>query len=545
MTDPMGKSESYVYDNAGNMIQKTDRNGTVLKYDYDAMNRIIKEYAKVGASEVIKSTYAYDARNNLIEMRNNDSAIETRYNNDNCLVRTYAYQNGERYDIYYTYNGRGEIWERSIYKYMGEYQMSKSFLNYSYTYDDNGNITKIGYNSFINSSRYNDLVSYTYDSSDRITKETRGNITTDYTYNMAGLVTGMTNKNGSSVISSYSNTYNYDGNVAKAVENGVTKEYTYDYMNRLVYEKNNNAKYTYEYDEAGNRIKLDCKENTYEDYYTLYTYDKNNRLVREDKTVEVNDDRFITDYKYDNNGNQLTKNQGVIDLTSMERTPKLGIKTESELQAGVKNEYFKYDVFNQLKEYRNTEGTKATYSYMPNGYRKSKAVNGSVTNFLWEGDHVAVELDKDGEAERLCFRGINNLIMDNSGNNYVYDIHGSVTSIVNSGGTKSKEYEYNAFGKKESETNKSTENPWQYCGEYYDSDSGLIYLRNRYYDCETGSFINEDPARSGINWYSYCSGNPVMFVDPLGLKGVMGDILLKRMVEVQRHHMIKKDILQV
>ena len=109
------------------------------------------------------------------------------------------------------------------------------------------------------------------------------------------------------------------------------------------------------------------------------------------------------------------------------------------------------------------------------------------------------------------------MALDTDGNNYVYDIHGSVTSIVNSGGTKSKEYEYNAFGKKESETNKSTENPWQYCGEYYDSDSGLIYLRNRYYDCETGSFINEDPARSGLNWYSYCSGNPVMFVDPLGL----------------------------
>ena len=58
----------------------------------------------------------------------------------------------------------------------------------------------------------------------------------------------------------------------------------------------------------------------------------------------------------------------------------------------------------------------------------------------------------------------------------------------------------------------------QYCGEYYDSDSGLIYLRNRYYDCETGSFINEDPARSGVNWYSYCNGNPVMFCDPLGME---------------------------
>ena len=63
-----------------------------------------------------------------------------------------------------------------------------------------------------------DIVTYTYDNMDNVTKDTRGNITTDYTYNMAGAVTGMTNKKGSSVISTYSNTYHYDGNVVKAVE---------------------------------------------------------------------------------------------------------------------------------------------------------------------------------------------------------------------------------------------------------------------------------------------------------------------------------------
>ncbi|MDO4302264.1 MAG: RHS repeat-associated core domain-containing protein, partial [Clostridia bacterium] len=35
-------------------------------------------------------------------------------------------------------------------------------------------------------------------------------------------------------------------------------------------------------------------------------------------------------------------------------------------------------------------------------------------------------------------------------------------------------------------------NPWGYCGEYRDKESGLIYLRNRYYDSSTGRFINED-----------------------------------------------------
>ena len=47
--------------------------------------------------------------------------------------------------------------------------------------------------------------------------------------------------------------------------------------------------------------------------------------------------------------------------------------------------------------------------------------------------------------------------------------------------------------------------------------SGLIYLRNRYYDPSIGRFISEDPIRHGTNWYIYANNNPVMFVDPLGL----------------------------
>ena len=57
-----------------------------------------------------------------------------------------------------------------------------------------------------------------------------------------------------------------------------------------------------------------------------------------------------------------------------------------------------------------------------------------------------------------------------------------------------------------------------YCGEYRDDESGLIYLRNRYYDPETGRFITEDPAKDGVNWYTYAGNDPVNFIDPWGLK---------------------------
>ena len=67
------------------------------------------------------------------------------------------------------------------------------------------------------------------------------------------------------------------------------------------------------------------------------------------------------------------------------------------------------------------------------------------------------------------------------------------------------------FGKK------SVHNPFRYTGEYTDSETGLVYLRNRMYDPETGRFISEDPIRDGLNWYAYCEGNPVNRWDPWGL----------------------------
>ena len=36
-------------------------------------------------------------------------------------------------------------------------------------------------------------------------------------------------------------------------------------------------------------------------------------------------------------------------------------------------------------------------------------------------------------------------------------------------------------------------NPMKYCGEYYDEETGFIYLRARYYDPSIGRFISKDP----------------------------------------------------
>ena len=65
-------------------------------------------------------------------------------------------------------------------------------------------------------------------------------------------------------------------------------------------------------------------------------------------------------------------------------------------------------------------------------------------------------------------------------------------------------------------------NPYLYRGYRYDHETGLYYLNSRYYDPETGRFINADVYAStgdssiACNMFAYCSNNPVNAVDPSG-----------------------------
>ena len=61
-----------------------------------------------------------------------------------------------------------------------------------------------------------------------------------------------------------------------------------------------------------------------------------------------------------------------------------------------------------------------------------------------------------------------------------------------------------------------------FAGEYLD-DSGLCYLRARFYDPDTASFLSVDPALTvSGSAYGYASGNPLQLVDPLGLFSMSG-----------------------
>ena len=99
------------------------------------------------------------------------------------------------------------------------------------------------------------------------------------------------------------------------------------------------------------------------------------------------------------------------------------------------------------------------------------------------------------------------------------DAHGDVLSAYSSTTNKIADYTYDAWGEKKSvgDYTWGKENPIRYNGQYYDTESGMTYLRARYYDSDIRRFITEDPIKDGLNWYSYAGNNPVMMCDPSGL----------------------------
>jgi RHS repeat-associated protein len=82
-------------------------------------------------------------------------------------------------------------------------------------------------------------------------------------------------------------------------------------------------------------------------------------------------------------------------------------------------------------------------------------------------------------------------------------------------------YDYDAWGNAVNVTG-ATPNAHLYRGEQYDSDLGLYYLRERYFNPLSGRFLSRDPERgtliypSTFHKYLYTSADPVNRVDPRG-----------------------------
>lgn len=85
-------------------------------------------------------------------------------------------------------------------------------------------------------------------------------------------------------------------------------------------------------------------------------------------------------------------------------------------------------------------------------------------------------------------------------------------------------YSYDAWGKCIIEYDSTgyiaDYNPFRYRGYYLDRETGLYYLNSRYYDANTGRFINADSPEyvsvQGGNLFAYCDNCPTKNADYLG-----------------------------
>jgi RHS repeat-associated protein len=258
-----------------------------------------------------------------------------------------------------------------------------------------------------------------------------------------------------------------------------TETYGYDALSRLTSVNYGDGEtQTYAFDAMGNRTqKADSVSGT-----ENYTFNNANMLLSRGSNSYTNDD----------NGNPLTG----------------GGRTNT------------WDAQNRLTQcvYNSTT---TTFTYGADGLRRSSAAGGTTTNFVLDGDNVLRET-QSGSSVATYFHGPRGPESRRDGSNiyrwYVYDGLGSVLAEVDASGTVTATRKYDVYGAVRGSTGTGT-SKHKFVGALghpSDDGTGLIYMRNRYYDPTSGLFQSEDPQRDGANWFSYCVGNPVSLRDRNG-----------------------------
>ena len=181
-------------------------------------------------------------------------------------------------------------------------------------------------------------------------------------------------------------------------------------------------------------------------------------------------------------------------------------------------------------EYKDEENT-VLYRYDGQSRRIAKTVNGETTLYINDAlspiTQVLVEDTNNKGIKAQYTYGLSRISQTVSGNDtsyYLYDLPGkNVIALLDADQSFRNTYQYNAFGVIKNSIG-DFQNSFCFAGESYENETGLIYLRNRYYDPEIGRFITADhhfgelKNPQSFNPYAYISNNPVNYVDPLGLK---------------------------
>ena len=273
----------------------------------------------------------------------------------------------------------------------------------------------------------------------------------------------------------------------------------------------------YKYDKNSNRITLETYT-TKNDYAYYKNADNGNtaRVMYDGKwwyTYDANGNRTARARNAEHNGNDVNIDKSdeywEYEWDYHNRLVKVQQYNAPDNSSNVCVEYV-YDAMNRRIErisYTGETSELTQYAYGRNGALtyQEKTAGSSVTtrSFVYLNNQIAGFMDTENGIESIRYA--------------VTDIQGSVTEVYDEDNRLLWKSGYTAFGIKAGETTNLIDFEGLYTGCDIDAETGLTYHWNRWRSEDGDSWLSQDPARDGLNWYGYAGQNPVNFIDVIGL----------------------------
>jgi RHS repeat-associated protein len=541
---------SYGYDAAGNLNTRTNAKNQVTTFDHDLAGRLKTKTTPIGTW-----THTYDAAGNPKTTTTAAGNTTPADGNDATITRSYDpldRLSGINYsdatpDVSYAYDqlrlaSMTDAAGTETYDYdpAGQLQtVTRGGALFDYDYDTLGRINKRTHpdGTVVNQSWDDDSrplalssgaasATHQYDAAGNPIQASLGNgLTETRTYNRAGWLSDtVTKRPGNAIVAQHTMTRDNVGNPTQIVRRYdtliITESYTYDPADRVTkacFGADCGERVEYTYDELGNRLTENRVDGIFSGLLTIgsglvtSTYNDKNQLTQTTRPGALLQPPVVTNYGYDDNGNQTTQ------------APSTGGSTT-----------YAYDLENRLKTA--TIGSATTsYAHDGNGLRRTATTGAATTSYTWDTNYPLPELAAE-TTSGATRQFLNNATGDpvaitNPGTGATTGLHylhldelGSVRTATDPAANVTNTYAYEPFGtSRYSPTSQNAiTNPIGFAGEYKDPATGLYHLRARDYDTTTGRFTTLDPIAQDITdpyvaEYVYVKNRPTVFLDPSGL----------------------------
>ena len=514
--EPVALVETLIYDGWGNLTQRTDFAGRSTTYTYDVLNRLTSKSADPGhpslaySHAVARVEFDYDA------------------NGSRQAARTYRAGGGMLYSEATPRDERGRLARKDTaagrldYRYYSNgllrdvVSSNSSGVNLGYRYDDLNRLAGVDDASTSLPTR---TTSYAYNANGSLATVTQPNaVLHSYSYDSLNRLRTLGVASATEAVHSYAYKLRRSGQRQQVMEGAKTTTYTYDELNRLTAEAI-----------AGGATGLNGS--------VSYGLDKvGNRLSRTSQLAGVSTQTGraynARDWLY---GDSVSPNGSTV------LSPDFAMSNPQAAGADV------YDFEERLILRTRTDGSTVHLSYDADGYRIGKTTLSitalPIASTLWLVDTnnltgyaqvVEEQVATASGTTRRTYTYGSDLISQATSVNaqpwehryFAYDGHGSTRELTDQTGAVTDRYDYDAFGVLTRKTG-VTANSYLYCGEQFDADLGLYYLRARYLNPDSGRFWTmdgyegrgRDPA--SLHKYSYAHGDPVGLTDPSGMSPLL------------------------